>query len=312
MTTVAVVGGTGFIGRLIVSQLLEQGFSVRVLTRNLSNMEGVGAFRFKGDFSDASYDWAAFVEGVGVVINAAAELTDPSKMLVVNHQGPSRLLDASKRAGVSRWIQFSSVGAYGALNQGVVTEHSTECPIGMYETTKTMFDDYLRSSIQGSGMKYTILRPSIVYGVGMRNQSLHQMMRILKMGFFSFIGKPGSSANYVHVDDLVRALILALNSPNAEDETYIVSDYGTIEDMASSIAMGLNVRPPKFRIPLKFARYLAFSFGWVPKWPLSLGRVNALTNRSQYSTKKIENDLGWSVTVPLSQGMKDLAEKVMF
>lgn len=304
----AITGGAGFIGKAVVEACLREGYKVRVLSRsNDARLWPEGVELYVGDLVSTT-DWSDFVSGVDFLVHLAAEISDLSTMQLINVEGPKRLLEAAVQAGVRRWVQLSSVGAYGATRNGVVTEQTIDNPNGLYETTKTQFDEWLRTMTYGVAMSHCIVRPSIVYGSGMRNQSIRQMARILAKRLFFYIGPRGASANYVHVNDVVSALLLCLKEPSAANQTYIVSAWSSVEEMVEAMAEGLNVLPPRLRIPLPLVQLAALAFGWLPKWPLAVGRVNALTNRSRYSTKKIEQELGWQVTVPVAVGMRAMAE----
>jgi nucleoside-diphosphate-sugar epimerase len=79
-----------------------------------------------------------------------------------------------------------------------------------------------------------ILRPSNVFGPGMLNQSILQMIQTIERGIFFFIGRRGASANYVHVSNVVDALILCGRSA-ADGRTYNISDWCTMEDFVGAI-----------------------------------------------------------------------------
>jgi nucleoside-diphosphate-sugar epimerase len=262
-----------------------------------------------GDFASVN-DWNQAVNGVDVVVHAAAEIKDPALMPVVNVLGPERLLQAAVNAGVKRWVQLSSVGAYGPVHAGVVTEEWLDQASGPYEASKTEFDDLLKHESNIHGIEVCIVRPSNVYGPGMRNQSIGQMIHAIRKGLFAFIGPSGASANYVHVDDVVQALALCVERPQAAHQNYIVSAWATMEDMVSGLAAGAGIAPPKRRIFLPMAKCFAVLFQWIPRWPLTMSRVQALSTRSRYSTEKIERELGWRLSVPVKEGMRQFARDI--
>ena len=308
--SVAVTGASGFIGQALVNSCQSRGIKLRALTRTTKMAPcSDGVEWFRGDIR-TTQDWAKFFDGVDMVLHMAAELKNPSTMQSINVDGPVRMLDAAIKHGVKRWVQLSSVGAYGASDNGTISEYTPTNPSGPYEVTKTNFDEKLVAAASMSNMEFCIVRPSNVYGPGMRNQSLRQMMRMIAKGWFVYIGSIGASANYVHVDDVVNALILCLTQKPAANQTYIVSDWSTIEDMVRSMAISQNVNAPKIRVPISLVHLIAKSFGWLPGWPLTLGRINALTSFSRYSTQKIEHELGWQVSVPLSIGIKSIASEL--
>ena len=304
-------GASGLIGDRLLRVALDQGWHVRALTRRPSEWTLIHSRLevFTGDIAQPN-DWATLTQGANVVVNVAAEIRCPNVMYEVNVVGPLGMLKAAISSGVEQWVQLSSVGAYGPVVSGLVTENCRDKPFGVYESTKTEFDAVLRKITSITNLKHTIIRPSIVYGPGMRNHSLNQMMALLRKGWFVFIGSKGSSANYVHVDDVVQAVILSLLKPAAANQTYIVSDWATMEDMVAAMIEGLQAKLPTFRVPFSWAFIVARCLSWLPKWPLTPNRLKALTNRSRYCTKKIEQELGWVVTKPIKLGMKQLAEEV--
>jgi nucleoside-diphosphate-sugar epimerase len=307
---VALTGASGFIGRVLLNQLLAEGWKVRVLTREpemWSRVESVDFFA--GDLVETK-DWSAFLVGVDVLIHAAAEIRHPDLMMAVNFRGSERLLHAAITAGVCRWVQLSSVGAYGLTVSGLIDESTPENPVGAYEMTKTLFDRLLLNTDLRSSLQICIVRPSNVYGRGMSNQSLFQMMKMIRRGWFSYIGPAGASANYVHVHDVVSAVVLCATLPQAAGKTYNVSDWTTLENMVQAMSKGLNVMPPNRRLRLGPMILLARLLQWIPRCPLTVARVRALSNRARYSTKLIEQDLGWRVSVPVAQGMLELTNDV--
>ena len=305
---ILLTGASGFIGSAFVKHSVLQNWRVRVITRNTADWFRQGGVEvFEADFVN-TVDWDKAVQGVDVVVNAAAELKDPELMRTVNVLGPERLLNAAVNAGVKRWVQLSSVGSYGSIRSGSVDEGWPDDPSGPYEVSKTDFDKILKETKQEFGIEVCIVRPSNVYGPGMRNESIRQMLSAMRLGVFAFIGPKGASANYVHVEDVVQALDLCISHPNAANQTYIVSAWATMEDMVSGLAAGVGLRTPTPRIPLGVATFLTLLMQWWPRFPMTLSRVQALSVRSRFSTGKIEQELGWKSTVSVEKGMREFAQ----
>jgi nucleoside-diphosphate-sugar epimerase/glycosyltransferase involved in cell wall biosynthesis len=306
---VALTGASGFIGKVLLAQLLAAGWKVRVLTREPHKWEASDSLDvFAGDLLETR-DWSRFLAGVDVVVHAAAEIRRSHLMDAVNVQGPERLLRAALAAGVRRWVQLSSVGAYGPSVSGWVTEHTPEHPVGPYEKTKTLFDHLLREMSKQTHLQVCIVRPSNVYGPEMVNQSLFQMMRMVRRGWFAYLGPTGASANYVHVNDVASALLLCVESPQAAGQTYNVSDWTTLENMVQAMAKGMNVSAPTRRLSLGMTLLVARCLQWIPRWPLTVGRVRAMSSRVRYSTEAITKELGWHVSMPVVRGMQELASR---
>ena len=165
-------GATGFVGEALMHSLMSCGYIVRVLTRNKKSYKFPDEVEiFEGDL-DSKTDWFEFLDGAQTVIHSAGEIENFKKFYDVNFYGSRRLLDSAVLLGVPHWIQISSVGAYGRVKSGNVTEDSLESPIGPYESSKTDFDNYLKCLVVDKSTKYTILRPSIIYGNSMKNKSV--------------------------------------------------------------------------------------------------------------------------------------------
>lgn len=302
-------GASGFIGSEYLKHALATGWKVRVLTRDPAKYSQSNDIEiFEGDFATCN-DWKQAIQDVDVVVNLAAELNDVDQMMDVNFFGPSRLLDAAIKLGVKRWIQMSSVGAYGPVSSGVVNEDCLDRPVGPYEVSKVLFDSELKERAAQCSMKFCIIRPSNVYGKNMRNKSIFHLMNMISKGWFMFIGPFGASANYVHVDDVVQALDLCVTNPRAMNTTYIVSAWATMETMINSLASGMDVIKPRRRVNLYAAKLLAYLLQSWASWPLTVNRVNALSSRSKYSTKRIEDHLDWKVNVSVESGMNKFAKE---
>ncbi|MDC3409997.1 NAD-dependent epimerase/dehydratase family protein [Alphaproteobacteria bacterium] len=301
-------GASGFIGSSFLVRALESGWHVRVLARGKHKWMPNANIEFSyGDF-ETTTDWTRAVQGVDVVVHAAAEIKDPVLMPFVNVLGPKRLLQAAVNSGVKRWVQLSSVGGYGPVQSGLVSEDWPDKPSGPYEVSKTDFDEILKQAAQDHGIQVCIVRPSNIYGPGMQNKSIQHLLNAIRKNLFVFIGPEGASANYVHVQDVVQALDLCVRHPNAANQTYIVSAWSTMESMVSGLAAGAELGTPSYRIPLTVATLFAKGMQWLPRWPLTQSRVQAMSVRSRYSTDKIEKELGWKLTVPVTEGMREFAQ----
>lgn len=298
-------GASGFIGSAFLRYALNLGWPVRALTRSPSSWSPQGCLEIvEGDFS-RNTDWSRVLEGVKYVVHSAAEIRDPALMPAVNVFGPQLMLEKAVDRGVKRWVQLSSVGSYGPVRCGVVNEDWPDNPSDPYEVSKTNFDDILKKASRVHGIETCIVRPSNVYGQGMRNQSIQQLHRAIQKNYFAFIGPEGASANYVHVQDVVQALELCVTHPRAANQTYIVSAWTSMEEMVSGLSEGAGLITPSRRIPLPVATMLARAMQWWPGFPLTLRRVRAMSLRSRYSTQKIERELGWKLMIPVKEGVFD-------
>lgn len=306
VSQVAITVATGFIGRRLAMRHLDQGDKVRVLSRRSPGGAGLpnSVHWFRGDLS-STVDLQSFADGADVLYHCAGEICDESRMDAVHVVGTRCLIEAAT-GRIGRWLQLSSTGAYGLQREGIVTEHTDLKPRGMYEVTKVASDDLVKAASSRGAFEHVILRPSIVYGAGMPNRSLYSLIYMIQRGWFFFIGKPCASANYIHVDNVVEALVLCGKMPEAEGQVYNLSDHCTLEYFITIIAELLGRDVPRARFPESFVRGLANLFGSIPGVPLTQARVDALTTRVIYSSEKIERELGYRHPISMEDGLSDL------
>jgi len=303
---VAITGGSGFIGRKLVMSHLEQGDEVRVLSRRPPEKSELpdSVKWYSGDLSNSA-DLLPFVDKADILYHCAGEIKDTTKMEALHVDGTARLINmATGRIG--RWVQLSSTGAYGQHREGIVTEETRLNPKGQYEETKVQADNLVIHAANQGAFNYVILRPSIVYGETMSNRSLFGLIALIQKGWFFFIGQPSASANYIHVDNVVNALLLCGSVAQANGQVYNLSDYRSMEDFVKLITDSLGCKRPHLRIPEVPVRLLIKLLGWIPGMPLTDSRINALTNHTMYDNTKIEQDLGYKHVIPMEDGLTKL------
>ena len=312
---VAVTGGTGFIGKKLVERLVDRGDTVRLLTRD-SDCSGISPDNPVNDIeihqcdllSIESEHLALMLQGVEVIYHCAGQLSDLNAMRALHVEGTRKLLKAAT-GKVKHWVQLSSVGVYGPVHEGSVDEHSPLNPFGEYEITKAESDQLVIEGAGHGGFSYSILRPSNVFGANMTNQSLFRMIDMIDRGLFFFIGKPGASANYIHVDNVVAGLIRCGTMAEAKGATFNLSDHRTLEQFVSVIAELLGKTSSRLNIPQPIARFIAATLGKLPGFPLTSSRVEALTNRSVYPITLIQQTLGYQHVMTMEDGLRELVGK---
>jgi nucleoside-diphosphate-sugar epimerase len=307
--TVAVTGATGFIGHLLVRQLVARGDTVRVLTRDRARASHLPASVeiCVGDLASGEAPPAAFLGGADVVYHLAGEVSRPAAMRRLHVDGTRALVDAAARS-VRHWVQLSSVGVYGPVRAGVVDEGRPLLPRGEYEITKAESERLVRLAAAEGAFSCAVLRPSIVFGPGMPNRSLEQLASMVARGLFFYIGAPGASANYVYVDNVVDALIGCASKPAAGGGgVYNLSDFLPMEPFVATIAESIGAPHPRRRLPELPVRLAATTLGLIPGFPLTGARVDALTSRARYSSSRIERELGYSHGVSLQDGLRRTA-----
>jgi nucleoside-diphosphate-sugar epimerase len=203
---IGITGGNGFIGRLLVNKHIELGDEVKVLSRNIdTKIKGVTIC--VGDLSILN-SLDEFIKDIDVLYHCAGEIVDELKMEATNVMGTKNLINAAS-GKIRHWVQLSSVGVYGPIGTGVITENQPYNPINIYEKSKLKSDLLVLKATEQGVFTSTIIRPSNVFGAKMNNNSLFDLIKIIDRGFYFFIGKKGASANYVTVENVIESLYLS-------------------------------------------------------------------------------------------------------
>ncbi|HDS0916915.1 TPA: NAD(P)-dependent oxidoreductase [Pseudomonas putida] len=307
---ILVLGANGFIGKRLVRILTEEAHSIRILTRKPGNVSSGNLEVLVGDLTSDALDFDSLVDGCEVIINCAGEIRNEQLMPALHVGAVKRLLDAVGRRGGGashvRWVQLSSVGAYGPAGgrRRVVTEQTPPNPQGVYETTKTDADKLIMShaALQGDSADWVILRPSNVFASDMPNGSIRQLAKIIGKRMFFYVGREEAIATYIHANDVAAALVCCSSGPRAARQIYNLSNDCRLRDVVEALAGCQRVPPPQLRVPERLVRVAVWLAGNLMRLPLTQGRVDALVNKTAYPAEKIRNDLNFvpKCNVPLS------------
>ncbi|HWL37761.1 MAG TPA: NAD(P)H-binding protein [Frankiaceae bacterium] len=206
---ILVAGGTGFLGRAIVAALRHEGHEVRVLSRGgKANpwLNDRGVSLVEGDVREAATlnDAMTGCDTVVIAVQFPGHPVEvPAKGLTYDEfdrKGTENLVAAAKKAGVTRLVYMSGVN----VGQG----RSEEWFVAK---------DRAEAAVQGSGIAYTIIRPSWVYGP--RDKSLNRFALFARTLPFVPLPGPGTAkVQPVHVDDVGLTVAAALRTPAAENQ----------------------------------------------------------------------------------------------
>jgi UDP-glucose 4-epimerase len=219
---VLVTGGAGFVGATLVRQLAGAGHSVRAFdnysTGDPAHLDGVEAELVEGDIRDTGA-LAEALDGLNAVIHLAAagsvikSIEDPIANFEANVLGTFRVLNAARLAGIERVVLASTGGALIGDATPPVDENSLPKPISPYGASKLAGEGYAYAFSQCYGLRTIALRFANVYGPWSERKqgAMNVFFRAIHAGEPIVIyGDGTSSRDYTHVEDISRALRLAL------------------------------------------------------------------------------------------------------
>jgi len=238
---VLVAGGAGFIGSHIVDRLIEEGTEVTVLdnlyTGQLENVEqhktNKNFHLVRGDVRNLKLVHR-LVKDVDAVFNEAAvvsvprSIEEPLLANEVNVGGTLNLLKACLDSGVKRFVQASSASVYGDTKTLPVNEEMPPKPISPYAVSELAAENYARVFYAAYGLETVCLRYFNVYGPrqtfsvysGVITIFVNQLSRNQQPKIF---GDGKQTRDFVYVEDVVNANMLALTTKEAKGEVFNIA-----------------------------------------------------------------------------------------
>jgi nucleoside-diphosphate-sugar epimerase len=227
--TALVTGGAGYVGALVVRELLDSGRDVRVLDVLMhgqddvaGDLEGRGVELIRGDIRDGDARRRA-LDGAGELVHLAAIVGDPACARdpelsnEVNVEGSRNLVQEARAAGVERMVFASTCSNYGRMDDPTVPidEDGKLAPVSLYAEQKVGIEKALLNGDHGS-LRPTCLRFATVYGVGPRMRfdlTVNEFTRDLWAERHLEVFGERFWRPYIHVHDAARAVRTVLDAP---------------------------------------------------------------------------------------------------
>ncbi len=269
---VLVTGATGFTGSRVVPLLLQSGYQVRCLTRATSDRAPLSALTGEwvtGDLSNPEALTAA-LRGVDALVNIAS--------LGFGHA--EDIIASAKAAGVKRGIFISTTAIFTQLNAG-----SKSVRLAAEE------------AIQASGLDYTILRPTMIYG-GPRDRNMWRLIRLLRLTpVMPIFGDGESLQQPIFVDDVAQVVLRALQTDATIGRSYNIAgkDPLTYNQVIDTVASALGKRVWKLHLPyMPIVRALQFTERLGLRLPIKAEQVLRLNENKAFSNEEAQRDFGFS------------------
>ena len=303
-TCCLVTGGAGFVGSTIVDQLLAAGASeVRVIDnfvrgnwRNLEWALAKGRVNvIEGDIRDAALVKRA-TQGVDYVFHQAAlRITRcaeaPREAVEVLIDGTLNVLEAAIEHNVKKVIAASSASVYGEPSYLPIDESHPFNNRTMYGAGKIASEQMLRALHDTSGLRYIAFRPFNIYGprmdmTGVYTEVLVRWIDAIQAGRPPLIFGDGTqSMDFVYVDDVARANLLAAQSDIIDDVFNLGTGVQTSLNELCHLLLGLtgSSLQPEYRAPRQVAN----------------------VQRRRAAVEKAERMLGFKARVSLEDGLRE-------
>lgn len=253
--TVLVTGATGFLGSALCRSLLALGHPVRALhrpTSALTLLEGLPVTRFVGDVLQPETLPPA-LEGAEWVFHAAAEAAHwrrPTALIRTAVDGTRNVLEAAHRAGVGRAVLTSSLAAMGVPRRGELLDEGSE-----FNLTPSRFPyGYAKRQseiealwVGAGGLPVVIVNPSAILGPGDLHRIGGSLITEMARGWAQVWTDGG--ANYVHIDDVVRGHLAAMQRGSPGERYILGGENLTHRQAFDTLAEIIGRPPPRIKIP---------------------------------------------------------------
>lgn len=220
MARALITGAGGFIGQHLSLALMKSGWDVRGIGRSAQPRLLNGIEWMTGDVLDQSFDDTALT-GSDVVIHLAClplreSAEDPVLASRINTEGTLKVLEAARRSGVKRFVFTSTSQVYGGGSPLPNKESDVPRPDSAYAASKYAAEIWCEAYRHRSAMSVLIMRLFNVYGLsadGTPRSTVETLfLQQIRDGRQPVItGSPQSGRDFIHIDDVVHAIELALS-----------------------------------------------------------------------------------------------------
>ncbi|KQA23096.1 UDP-glucose 4-epimerase [Vibrio metoecus] len=307
---ILITGSNGFLGSHIVERI--KGKPLILLDRGTVNKHPMCPF-FQCEIN-SYHDYMKALQGCQTIIHCAARVhimddneADPLTLYrEVNTTGTVNLAKQAIDSGVKRFIFISSIKVKwrGYISrQPIQKQRNNHAPEDDYGLSKSEAEKQLVALAKDSGMEVVIIRPTIVYGPGVK-ANFASLMNLVSKGIpLPFGSITQNKRSLVSINNLVDLIVTCIDHPKAANQVFLVSDDHDVStaEMVRELAIALD--KPTWQLPVPIWCYKLFGklFG-------KSDIVDRLTGSLQVDISHTKETLGWKPPQTLQEGFKQTAQ----
>ena len=307
---ILVSGATGFIGRAVISSLIEHQFSIVAAVRlnmNSSLSASVRQVVIGNILPDTDWGAAFAIENIHVVIHSAARVhimnddsLDPlAEFRKVNTAGTLNFARQAAESGVKRFIYLSSIKVNGESTETGENFSPDDrfVPVDPYGLSKYEAEQGLLALAMETSMEVVIIRPPLVYGPGVK-ANFASMMKWIQRDVPLPFGAVHNRRSLVALDNLVSFIVHCIDHPKAANEVFLISDGEDVStsELLQKVAKAFDKKP--FLIPI--------SVGLMKSTAKVLGKADVadrLFGSLQVDSSKARDLLGWRPVITMEDSL---------
>jgi nucleoside-diphosphate-sugar epimerase len=315
-----VTGGSGFLGRHLVTRLVTDGHTVLALARSDAAAESVaeaGARPVRGALHEAP-SLAGEVTGTDVVVHAAADTRQwgrPGALQADNVEGTRAVLALAVAVGARRLVHVSTEAVLAGGRPLRYADESAPYPsrhAGEYARTKAVAEQLVLAA-DGHELRTVCVRPRLIWGPG-DTTFAPAVLEAMREGRWAWVSGGDYLTSTCHVRNVVEGIVLAATRPEARG-TYFLTDGVPVpfREFVTDVASAYGVDPPARSVPYAVARTMAgvVDRGWrtlrLPGEPaVSESAVALVGHEMTVNDTRARRELGYRPVVDVAAGLTEL------
>lgn len=304
---ILITGANGFVGSYLAKKLSNIPIMKLTLAARVALPAEWGR-SFKVNQIDSRADWSEALIGHQCVIHTAArthimkdDVSDPlTEYRRVNVDGTLNLARQSAESGVKRFIFISSVKVNGEQTSlgNPFTAEDAPAPEDAYGQSKWEAERGLMLIASDTGMEVVIVRPPLVYGLGVK-KNFATLMKFVQLGIPLPFGAINNKRSLVSLDNLVDLTITCIDHPKAANQVFLAGDGLDLStaDLLRSLAKAARVSSRLIPVP---ASILIFTLNLLGKKAFAQRLFGSL----QVDISKARDLLGWTPPISVEEGLR--------
>jgi nucleoside-diphosphate-sugar epimerase len=317
---VFVTGGSGFVGRNLITTLVKRGVEVRALVKwesEINIIKSCGAVPIFGDINDLDV-LISGMSGCTVVYHAAAKVDDWGVLedfQKVNVGGTEQVILAARKTGISRLVYVSTEAVLiggKAIRNASETRLRPAKPLGFYPFTKAIAETRV---IEANSTELTtvVVRPRFVWGKG-DTTLLPRFLKLMQDGEFAWISGGRYQTSTCHVTNLCEGLICVAERGKG-GEIYFITDGSPVEfrSFITELARTQGVEAGTRTVP----RWFVWTMAWILEtaWkflnlknspPITRTALSMIGSEVTVDDTKARRELGYKPVISRQEGLSEM------
>jgi nucleoside-diphosphate-sugar epimerase len=306
MSNLLITGANGFIGKVLIKRLSQDGHLVNALVRKKIEVPYSNE-TFLIPSINAKTNWAELLKDRDVVIHLLARVhimddkaTDPlMEFRNINVDVTIALAKEAAKQGIKRFVFLSSVKVNGeSTSNEPFSETNLAHPQDAYAISKWEAEEALWQISKETGMEIVIIRSPLVYGPNVKANFL-KMMQYVKQGIPLPLGSIQNKRSLIGIDNLVDFITTTISHPKAANQTFLISDDEDISTTNLLRRIGECMEKPARLIPIS-PKILSFLFKIIGRQDFG----DRLLGSLEVDITKAKKLLAWSPPFTLNEGLR--------